>query len=198
MAITWLKLHNDILGDIKLRRFTPQEKWAWVVILILANQSRDRGYISADDEDIADACEFNTPQDWLYYRDKLIAKGMLEHSEKGLKVLNWEARQRISPSDKVDATKDQSGFIYLIQAVGTSRHKIGLTIDIDRRMSQLSRQSVFPLRLVDTQPSEDMVSDELFWHQKFANHRVHGEWFDLSDEQVLEFKNAAKTEGEDV
>jgi hypothetical protein len=107
MAITWLKLHNDLLGDIKMRRFTPQEKWAWVAILILANQSSDRGYVSADDEDIADACEFNSPQDWLYYRDKLIAKGMLEHSEKGLKVLNWEARQYIFPSDKPEATKER-------------------------------------------------------------------------------------------
>jgi hypothetical protein len=107
MAITWLKLHNDLLGDIKMRRFTPQEKWAWVAILILANQSSDRGYVSADDEDIADACEFNSPQDWLYYRDKLISKGMLEHSEKGLKVLNWEARQYIFPSDKPEATKER-------------------------------------------------------------------------------------------
>jgi hypothetical protein len=107
MAITWLKLHNDLLGDIKLRRFTPQEKWAWIAILILANQSSDRGYISADDEDIADACEFNSAQDWLYYRDKLISKGMLEHSEKGLKVLNWEARQYRFPSDRSEAAKER-------------------------------------------------------------------------------------------
>lgn len=90
----------------------------------------------------------------------------------------------------------QPGFIYLIQAIGTSRYKIGLTADVGRRVSQLSKQSVFPLRLIATHASEDMAIDELFWHQKFADHRVHGEWFDLSSEQVFEFSNSGTVRGE--
>lgn len=107
MTITWFKLHHEIITDIKLRRFTPSEKWAWIVLLTLSSQSSERGIIKADDEDIADFCEFNTTQDWLYYRDKLIAKGMVELSPEGLKILNWEKRQYKYPSDNPESTKER-------------------------------------------------------------------------------------------
>jgi hypothetical protein len=107
MSMTWLKLHHDIIHDIKLRRFTPQEKWAWVIILVLASENSDRGRIEADDEDLADICEFNSTQDWLYFKDKLRAKGMIEQVPGSLKVTNWEKRQYSSPSDKPEATRER-------------------------------------------------------------------------------------------
>lgn len=108
MSYTWFKLHHDLPGDIKLRRFTPQEKWAWVALLCLASQSRNRGVIDADDEDIADYCEFSTSQDWLYYRDKLIAKGMIEIGPDGnLHIVHWEQRQYDKPSDRPEAVKER-------------------------------------------------------------------------------------------
>lgn len=106
MSYTWFKLHHDMPDDIKLRRFTPQEKWAWVALLCLASKSKERGQIEAQDEDIAEYCEFNSTQDWLYYRDKLIAKGMLEIDGSGrLTVLHWGDRQYDKPSDKPEAVK---------------------------------------------------------------------------------------------
>lgn len=106
--ITWFKLHHDLPDDIKLRRFNPQEKWAWVVLLCIASKARIRGVIEADDEDIAEYCEFNTKQDWLYYRDKLIAKGMLEVGPDGnLHILHWEDRQYEKPSDRPVAIRDR-------------------------------------------------------------------------------------------
>lgn len=107
MSMEWLKLHHDIIHDIKLRRFSPQEKWAWVVLLVLASEGSDRGVITADDEDIADVCEFNSTQDWLYFRDKLISKGLAEPSIGGLKIVNWEKRQYAKPSDKPEASKER-------------------------------------------------------------------------------------------
>lgn len=66
-----------------------------MALLCLSSQAHVRGQIEADDEDIADYCEFNSTQDWLYYRDKLIAKGMLEINANGkLQVLHWEDMQR--------------------------------------------------------------------------------------------------------
>lgn len=104
MSITWFRLYHDLPNDIKLRRFTPQEKWAWVALLCLASQSKDRGVVEAENEDIADYCEFNCTQDWLYFRDKLIAKGMLEINADGkLHILNWENRQYEKPSDRPEA-----------------------------------------------------------------------------------------------
>jgi hypothetical protein len=107
MSMTWLKLHHEVISDVKLRKFNPQEKWAWIVLLVLASDSSDRGVVKNDDEDIADACGFGTIQDWLYYRDKLIVKGFVELTERGLAVVNWEKRQYVKPSDKPDATKER-------------------------------------------------------------------------------------------
>lgn len=108
MSYTWFKLHHELPDDIKIRRFTPQEKWAWVVLLCLASKSTERGVITADDEDIAEYCEFNTTQDWLYFRDKLISKGMLEHDASGnLHVLHWDDRQYEKPSDRPEATRER-------------------------------------------------------------------------------------------
>lgn len=105
MAYSWFKLHHDILGDIKLRRFSPHEKWAWIVLLTLASQGKKRGFVLADDEDISDACEFNSTQDWLYYRDKLIAKGMIEPVMGGIQIVHWEDRQYENPSDRPSETR---------------------------------------------------------------------------------------------
>ena len=108
MSYTWFKLHHDLPGDIKIKMFTPQEKWAWIALLCLASQGKNRGEIAADNDDIAGYCEFNCTQDWLYFRDKLISKGMLEfNASGGLKVVHWEDRQYGKPSDRPEAIKER-------------------------------------------------------------------------------------------
>jgi len=106
--MTWFKLHHEIIDDIKIRRFTAQEKWAWIVLLSLASKSSDRGKITADNEDLADYCEFNCTQDWLYYRDKLITKGMIEiNATGGLTIVHWDDRQAKKPSDDPTRVKER-------------------------------------------------------------------------------------------
>jgi hypothetical protein len=108
MSMTWFKLHHEIIDDIKIRRFSAQEKWAWIVLLSLASKSSDRGKITADNEDLADYCEFNSTQDWLYYRDKLITKGMLEiNATGGLTIIHWDDRQAKKPSDDPSRVKER-------------------------------------------------------------------------------------------
>jgi hypothetical protein len=106
MTMTWFKVHHEIVDDIKIRRFTSQEKWAWITLLCLASKSSERGTIDADEDDIADYCEFNCTQDWLYYRDKLIVKGMIEINPSGnLTIVNWHKRQDRKPSDQPEQVK---------------------------------------------------------------------------------------------
>jgi len=108
MTMTWFKVHHEIIDDIKIRRFTAQEKWAWIVLLSLASKSSDRGKITADNEDLADYCEFNCTQDWLYYRDKLITKGMIEiNATGGLTIVHWDDRQAKKPSDDPTRVKER-------------------------------------------------------------------------------------------
>lgn len=104
--MTWFKLYHDLPSDINFRKFTAQEKWAWVTLLCLASKAKQRGVIVAQDSDIADYCDFTTTQDWLYYRDKLIARGLVEITPAGnLKICNWEERQARKPSDEPEAVK---------------------------------------------------------------------------------------------
>jgi hypothetical protein len=106
--MTWFKLHHEIIDDIKIRRFSAQEKWAWIVLLSLASKSSDRGKVTADNEDLADYCEFNSTQDWLYYRDKLITKGMIEiNATGGLTIVHWNDRQAKKPSDDPSRVKER-------------------------------------------------------------------------------------------
>jgi hypothetical protein len=153
MTYTWLKLHHEIISDIKLRKFTPAEKWAWITLLVLASQSKERGIIKADDEDIADACEFNTTQDWLYYRDKLVSKGMIEIFPSGLKILNWEKRQHEFPSNKPEATKERKRRqraklkenVTNVTSMSRVCHDIDLDPDSDPEPDSKNIQSTLPL-----------------------------------------------------
>lgn len=90
------------------------------------------------------------------------------------------------------------GWIYMIQAVGTGRYKIGFTTNVNSRLAQLASQSAFPLSLVASHPSDDMIRDEMGWHKLFEKQRVHGEWFELSTEQEWAFRDAAKARSEEA
>lgn len=107
-------------------------------------------------------------------------------------------KQPPATTNKKTWVSSDPGFIYLVHATGTNRYKIGLAADISKRMSQLSKQSAFPLALITSHPSDDMPRDEEHWHKFFEKQRVHGEWFELSDEQVLIFRSTAKTRSEAV
>ena len=108
MSYQWFKLFHDLPNDIKLRKFSAQEKWAWVALLCLASQGETRGVVVGSNDDLADYCEFNTTQDFLYYRDKLIGKGMAEiNSDGNLEILNWQKRQSRKPSDSPERVKQR-------------------------------------------------------------------------------------------
>jgi hypothetical protein len=108
MAYSWLKLHHDVISDFRMRKFSAQEKWAYVVLMVLASSNEvERGVVTGDDEDLADQCEFNATQDWLYYKDKLKAKGLIDLLPGGIRITNWEGRQGKSPSDSTDATRER-------------------------------------------------------------------------------------------
>ena len=106
MSITWFRLYHDLPNDRKLRKFSPQQKWAWVVLLCLASESKQRGFVdTGDEEDLADYCGFESTQDFQYFLDKLRQKGMVEPFEGKLKITHWEDRQYEKPSDKPEAVR---------------------------------------------------------------------------------------------
>lgn len=72
------------------------------------------------------------------------------------------------------------GTIYFVQAECGGPVKIGFTVDVDERVKALQCGSPFPLRVVATRPGTLGTEAEL--HRRFARHRLHGEWFEASDD----------------
>lgn len=63
-------------------------------------------------------------------------------------------------------------------------HKIGRSVDPLRRLEELSSRHR-GVRLVHQVPSNDPVRWELYLHNVFAEVRIVGEWFDLTDADVI-------------
>lgn len=73
--------------------------------------------------------------------------------------------------------------IYLIQAGGTDRYKIGQSNDPAARLKELRKSSPVWLGLV----GYCSILTETFWHWLFSNKVAHNEWFDLSQTDLVLF-----------
>lgn len=109
-----------------------------------------------------------------------------EDLEEANSILNEERRQ---PSEvRKSKPKRLPGFIYLIHAVGSNRYKIGRTARIESRLARLKAQAPYPMELIHHFWTDDSTGMEATLHTKFQSKRVHGEWFELSDEDIETIK----------
>jgi hypothetical protein len=92
-----------------------------------------------------------------------------------------------APKTKLDKEKP-SGYVYLVKS--GKLHKIGLAADNPfRRKSELHRQTSEGIEDIHTIAAiDDAPGIEKYWHERFKNKRQHGEWFDLSIEDIRAFK----------
>lgn len=74
-----------------------------------------------------------------------------------------------------------SGWIYLIQAEGTEKYKIGRSQNPRQRLQCLQTSSPIPLKLVFTQWTVNCFALEKYLHEIYKEERIHGEWFHLSE-----------------
>ena len=74
------------------------------------------------------------------------------------------------------------GFVYFFEAVGCGRVKIGWSVNVDARQSELQTGCPFPLRKIGYGPGS--LADERALHRRFAAQRVSPstEWFHLTSE----------------
>ena len=89
---------------------------------------------------------------------------------------------RLHPESSVDVVDVQ--YVYLIQAVGTTRCKIGISKNPTKRRKVLAKQSPYPLVLLSFYKCENASIAEMDWHEKFKHQRVHGEWFEFTGCQL--------------
>jgi T5orf172 domain len=81
--------------------------------------------------------------------------------------------------------KDNRGFVYVMHDEHTQLCKIGCTRDPWRRTDEVSAGSVWGVSLLRVFTVADMYKAERLLHYEFRADRVHGEWFDLSDDLIF-------------
>lgn len=82
--------------------------------------------------------------------------------------------------------KIQQGFghIYIIEAPN-GLYKIGLTTtSVDKRVYNLNAMSPVPLKLVHSIASDQVRKAESRIHKRFSDKRTHGEWFELTQDDL--------------
>lgn len=81
-----------------------------------------------------------------------------------------------------------SGHVYLVRS--GRLYKIGQTANRWQRMNQLDKQTSEGIdEVIHTIAAfDDAPGIERYWHQRFEERRVKGEWFDLSAEDIRAFK----------
>lgn len=86
--------------------------------------------------------------------------------------------------EQIDLYLNQSnkGYIYLLEEPINRWYKIGMSRDANKRIKGL--RLPFKVTMLHSFPSDDVAQVEQYLHEKFANKRLHGEWFALTQEDV--------------
>lgn len=92
---------------------------------------------------------------------------------------------------------DTTPLVYLIHCPDDN-YKIGLTKNVDKRLSNLQGSCPFPLSIVATFETDRPRDDEADLHDALSYWKIHGEWFRLRPafaERVIAFYEARQQEG---
>ena len=80
----------------------------------------------------------------------------------------------------------RDGYVYLIR--WEERYKVGRSDDPSRALKEIRAQLPSSASIVHTIKTDDPVGIEAYWHRRFADKRLRGEWFDLSLADVKAFQ----------
>jgi Meiotically up-regulated gene 113 len=88
--------------------------------------------------------------------------------------------------------------IYFVQAVDGGPIKIGIAVDVDRRLRQLQTGS--PVRLRVTRTMTGGAEKEVALHQRFKSNQLWGEWFAATPElaRLARAQRASNDDGADA
>lgn len=98
-----------------------------------------------------------------------------------------KAESPVVPDTSEVATPSAYGFVYLAEG-HRSEYKIGRTNLVDRRLGELGAMAPVEYRLIHEIKTDDPAGIESYWHRRFADKRMRGEWFKLTAADVRAFK----------
>jgi hypothetical protein len=85
------------------------------------------------------------------------------------------------------AEADGYGFVYLLRG-HPGEYKVGYTKLVDRRLTELGATSSVEQKLIHEIKTDDPSGVEAYWHKRFQDKRMRGEWFRLNPHDVKAFK----------
>jgi hypothetical protein len=86
-----------------------------------------------------------------------------------------------------------AGYVYLIRS--EHGYKIGKTKNLNQRLSTFGLKLPFPIELVHALRSNDITRCEWHFHDRFKRKRINGEWFRLTEEDIVFFCTAGTPTG---
>jgi hypothetical protein len=97
------------------------------------------------------------------------------------------ADQEVADAEGLGA-QESVGYVYLIRHGSRREYKIGRTNNSLRREGEVAielPELISPIHVIQT---DDPAGVESYWHRRFAEKRLNGEWFALSVDDVRAFK----------
>ncbi len=79
------------------------------------------------------------------------------------------------------------GYVYMDKA--GPFYKIGRTKHLERRPKEIRLALPYPIEKIHVISTLNDVAVERYWHKRFADKRTNGEWFLLTDDDVIEFRS---------
>lgn len=79
-------------------------------------------------------------------------------------------------------------YVYLIQQGDSDLYKIGVSKNINKRKSSLQTANPLNLKIIDSHLTENSFKVESIMHKKWNLYKQKGEWFQLTQENIKEFR----------
>jgi hypothetical protein len=89
-------------------------------------------------------------------------------------------------SESISDTSEEIGHVYLLKH--DKVYKIGKSIDVSRRYKDIKVQMPHKTEEIHVIETDDPSGIEAYWHNRFKDKRLKGEWFKLSSYDVKAFK----------